>query len=346
MNYETHYYKMKTKGKLKARLGVGPMSSETIEAVFRHSHFFRRQLMLISSKNQIDAKGGYVNNWTTKQYMEAINVLRKRYPQSDVKICRDHCGPGFNGIYDLKDSYRTIEDDIKNGFDLIHIDFCHFQGSNRERLTETKRAIQFALKKKPSILLEIGTDENEGTNYTIANIGELEREIDFFQEFCKPEFYVVQTSSLIMEINQVGSFNKAFIERISKLLDSKEVKLKEHNADYLSKNQIALRDGYIGAFNIAPQLGVVQTSLTLTKCLTYGIQWEKFADLVYTGGRWKKWLQNNGPENKMLCVLIAGHYHFSSPLYQEILRQLGEHEDIQEIITNQLADIIAHYDKK
>src|SRR3989344_2425835 len=337
---------MKTKGALKARLGVGPMSSETIEAVFRYSHFFRRQLMLIASKNQIDANGGYVNNWTTKQYASEIKVLRERYPQSDVKICRDHCGPGFNGVHVLDDTYRTIEDDIKNGFDLIHIDFCHFRGSNGERLAETKRAVEFCLKLKPSILLEIGTDENEGTNYTIANIGELEREIDFFRGFCKPEFYVVQTSSLIMEINQVGSFNKPFVERVSRLLDSKEVKLKEHNADYLSKDQIALREGLIGAFNIAPQLGVVQTSLTLAKCLAYGIAWEKFAELAYNGGRWKKWLRTNGPENKMLCVLIAGHYHFSSPIYQEILNQLGEREDIQEIITNQLMDIIAHYDKK
>ena len=337
---------MKTKGILKAGLGVGPMSSETIEAVFRHSHFLRSQVMLIASKNQIDAKGGYVNNWTTKEYMNEIKALRKRYPQSDVKICRDHCGPGFNGIHDLDDSYRTIEDDIKNGFDLIHIDFCHFKGSNKERLAETKRAIQFCLKKNPKILLEIGTDENEGTNYTVANIGELEREIDFFQGFCKPEFYVVQTSSLIMEINQVGSFNKTFVERVSKLLDGKQVKLKEHNADYLSTEEIALRKGLIGAFNIAPQLGVVQTTITLSKCLMYGIQWEKFADLVYEGGRWKKWLQNNGPENKMLCVLIAGHYHFSSPIYQEMLEKLAKHEDIKEGITNQLMEIVAHYDKR
>src|SRR3989344_8240415 len=92
----------KTLGKIRASLGIGPMSSEAIEATFRYSHYHRNQLMLIASKNQIDAKGGYVNGWTTKQYMDEINVLRKQYPQSDVKICRDHCGPGFNGIHDLE----------------------------------------------------------------------------------------------------------------------------------------------------------------------------------------------------------------------------------------------------
>ena len=54
--------------KLSATLGIGPMSSEIIEAVFRFSHYYRKQLMLIASKNQIDYSGGYVNNWNTAQY--------------------------------------------------------------------------------------------------------------------------------------------------------------------------------------------------------------------------------------------------------------------------------------
>ena len=55
---------------IKANLGIGPMSSETIEAVYRFSNFHRKQIMLIASKNQIDYSGGYVNKWTTKEYAE------------------------------------------------------------------------------------------------------------------------------------------------------------------------------------------------------------------------------------------------------------------------------------
>ena len=69
--------------------------------------------MLIASKNQIDHSGGYVNNWTTDQYMKFIKEMIGKYPQSQVKICRDHCGPGFNGIHDIGDTYKTIESDIK-----------------------------------------------------------------------------------------------------------------------------------------------------------------------------------------------------------------------------------------
>ncbi len=75
----------------KLQLGIGPMSSEITEAVFRYSHFHRRPLMLIPSKNQVDASGGYVNNWTTKQFMEYVNKMRETYPNSQVKVCRDHC---------------------------------------------------------------------------------------------------------------------------------------------------------------------------------------------------------------------------------------------------------------
>ena len=299
--------------------------------------------MLIASKNQIDYKGGYVNSWTTKEYMNFIKEMRKTYPLAKVKICRDHCGPGFNGIYDLKDVYKTIDADIKSGFDLIHIDFCKHKGSNEEKLKEAKKAIQYCLKLNPKIELEIGTDENQGTNYSLPNLKEWEREIDFFQKFSKPTYYVVQTGSLVMEINQVGNFNKSFIEKVSKLIRSKGLKLKEHNADYLSVEEIKDRTGIVDAMNIAPQLGVVQTITVLSRCLIYGIRFDDFIGEVYAGKKWQKWMLNNTPENKMLCALIAGHYHFSSKAYKDIMRELDEREDIKEVIMNSVINIIKHY---
>ncbi len=327
-------------------LAVGPMSSEIIEAVFYYANFFRVPLMLIASKNQIDHAGGYVNNWTTKEYMAFIGEMRKLYPMASVKICRDHCGPGFNGKTDLKDVYKTIEEDIKNGFDLIHIDFCHFPGNQAERLKEAKKAVLRCLKLKPSIELEIGTDENRGTNYSLPNIEEWEREIDFFQKFCKPTFYVVQTGSLVMEIGQVGTFNRPFTEKISQVIKAKGLKLKEHNADYLTKAEIYERRGLVDAMNNAPQFGVVQTQTVLARALIYGIKINDFLEESYHGGKWKKWMLDNSPENKALCSVIAGHYHFSSKAYKDIIRQLAERENIKEIIMNNIINVIQHYVKE
>ena len=122
-----------------SNLGIGPMSTEVIEAVYRYSHFHRKELMLIASKNQIDYSGGYVNDWNTKQYSDFLKKMDREYSYSIVKNCRDHCGPGFNGNMSMDDTYKTIDSDVENDFDLIHIDLCHYHGSNEERLNESKK---------------------------------------------------------------------------------------------------------------------------------------------------------------------------------------------------------------
>jgi len=329
---------------INSNLGLGPMSSEIIEAIFRVSHYQRKELMIIPSKNQIDYNGGYVNNWDTKEFMKFIKEMKEKYPNSEVKICRDHCGPGFNGNFDLEDTYKTIKADIENGFDLIHIDFYHFKGSKEEMLNESKRAIEYCLRLNPNIMLEIGTDENEGINFNLMNINELENEIDFFKSFCNPEFYVVQTGSLVKEINQAGNFNKSFIESISRVLKSRGLKLKEHNADYLSKEDIEIRKDIVDAMNIAPQLGVIQTKIVLTKCLMYGVPFNEFLEEVYNGGKWKKWMHQSNP-TKLLCTLIAGHYHFSSEPYLRIIEELEKRRNIKEDLINSIIEVIEHYEK-
>jgi hypothetical protein len=327
-------------------LGIGPMSSEVVEAVFRCSHYLRRPLMLIPSKNQVDYNGGYVNNWTTQEFMQYIKTMRERYPNSKVKVCRDHCGPGFNGNHDLNDVHNSIRSDVENGFDLIHIDFCHFQGTKEERFQASKEAIELCLKLKPNIEIEIGTDENEGINFSLVNLHELEEEIDFFKSFCNPLYYVVQTGSLVKEINQVGKFNNEFMPKVQELLKSKGLQLKEHNADYLSQEDILTRKGIVDAMNIAPQMGAVQTMFILKKCLMYGIDFNEFVEDSYNSEKWKKWLYKNKPENKFICACIAGHYRFGKKPYQKIIKQLEEREDIHENIINEIMEVIKHYDWK
>ena len=72
---------------INSNLGIGPMSSEVIEAVFRYSHFFRKELMLIVSKNQVDYSGGYVNLWNTEQYSSFLKKMKDKYSNSNVKNC-------------------------------------------------------------------------------------------------------------------------------------------------------------------------------------------------------------------------------------------------------------------
>jgi hypothetical protein len=75
----------------------------------------------------------------------------------------------------------------------------------------------------------------------------------------------------------------------------------------------------------------------------YGIPVDDFLEEVYQGGKWKKWMNNNTADNKMLCSVIAGHYHFAKPAYLHLIEQLSKREDIKETIINVISEVIEHY---
>lgn len=310
------------------------MSPEIVEAVFSYSEKTGEPLMLIASKNQIDWDGGYVNYWTTKHYVNYINKLKAQYPKAQVYVCRDHCGPGFKND-DLSDVYKTIDSDIENNFDLIHVDFCHYKGSRKELLFESKKAIEYIVKKKSDMLLEVGTDENAGA--FLNDVDAIEKDMAFFSAAVPLEFFVVQTGSLVKEQNQVGGFNAEFIARIQERAKKYNVGLKEHNGDYIEQAEIQKRKDIIDAVNVAPQFGVLQTTLTLQKCHTYGIDFTDFLNEAYQSGKWKKWLHHNTPENKYLCSIIAGHYVFSGLAYRRLVDKIGKHEDFGKLISQEMS---------
>ena len=329
-----------------SKIGIGPMSEEVIEAVFRYSQNENTPLLLIASKNQIDWDGGYVNNWTTKEYTNYTAALKKKYPNAKVYLCRDHCGPGFKNS-DLKDVYHTIDADIEHDFDLIHIDFCHFPGYRNQVFEESKKAIEYLLKQKPDMLIEVGTDENSGTILSSGSqdIRKVEEEMKFFTQIAPVHFFVCQTGSLVKEVNQVGKFNQNFMQLARQLADVYHVNLKEHNADYIDAESIKQRHGLIDAVNIAPQYGVLQTKITIQKATTYGIDYTDFLDESYKSGKWRRWLHQNDEQNKLLCAIIAGHYVFESPAYKKLYEKISRHEDLRGEIINATMKNIHHYNQ-
>jgi hypothetical protein len=289
--------------------------------------------MLISSKNQIDWDGGYVNRWTTKEYTVYISKLKKQYPKAKVYVCRDHLGPGFKN-YDLKDVYQTIDSDIENNFDLIHVDFCHFKGDRQDLLLESKKAIEYIRSQKPDMLLEVGTDENAGA--FLEDVDAIEKDMAFFSSVAPLQFFVVQTGSLTKEQNQAGGFNAGFISKIKERSQKYNLGLKEHNGDYIEKSEIGKRKGLIDAINVAPQFGVMQTMLSLQKCHTYGIDFTDFLHEAYQSRKWEKWLNKNTQDNKFLCSVLAGHYIFAGDAYKRIYEKISAHEDFRAVIVAEM----------
>ena len=329
---------------IKSRLGLGPMSPEIIEGIIKASSFLKKSFMLISTQNQIDWNRGYVNNWNTEEYVDFVNELKKKYKLNDLKnhiyLCRDHCGPNFktSGSCDVS---KTINDDILNGFDLIHIDFSMISKDKKIVLSETKKTIKKILKMNPDMKIEIGTEENTGI--IKGGIKEIEEEFNFLSDVIKPEFYVVQTGSLIREIYQYGTFNKRFVNSVHNILKKNGVKLKEHNSDYLDYESINIRKGIVDAMNIAPQLGVLQTTMVINEAITYGLDIKPFIECSYKSKKWKKWLFKSTRDNKMLCSIIAGHYNFTTDEYKRLIAKLEKHIDIKSIVINKIFNLVKYY---
>jgi len=70
------------------RFFIGPMSKNIVDEVIRFANETDTEMVLIPSRRQVDWNGGYVNNWTTEEF---VNYVRSR--TSNVIIERDHGGP-------------------------------------------------------------------------------------------------------------------------------------------------------------------------------------------------------------------------------------------------------------
>ena len=75
---------------------IGPMSKNVVDAVMEFCDEGGHSIGLIASRRQVEWNGGYVNNWTTKEFAE--------YTKKIFSV-RDHAGPGQGQFTD--DGYTS-----------------------------------------------------------------------------------------------------------------------------------------------------------------------------------------------------------------------------------------------
>ena len=97
------------------KLFIGPMSKNIVDVVIERCNDSDDKIGLIPSRRQIEHNGGYVNNWTTDEFVEYV-----RTRSSNVILQRDHAGP-FQGKEE-DDGLKSLSADAMACFDLIHID--------------------------------------------------------------------------------------------------------------------------------------------------------------------------------------------------------------------------------
>ncbi len=378
MSLQKHLKNYK-EGKNCTLLCIGPMSKNCVDASIELADDYQSPLILIASRRQIDSKqfgGGYVENWTTKQFSNYVN---KWDLNNNVILARDHGGPWQNEHEKIKNmnlneamqsAKESFKEDIDAGFQILHIDpslDIHSQPDIDQVLDRIYELYDFcwsyAQKQNKDIIFEIGTEEQSGSNNTKE---ELEYTLEKMKNFCFtnklpfPSFVVIQAGTKVMETKNIGSFDSAVrIEnelppeiQIPKMIDicnKYEIFMKEHNTDYLSTESLKWQPRLgIHAANVAPEFGVAETRALIEILDKYGYAnlLDKFIQISYDSMKWKKWMLNNTKASDFDKAIIAGHYIFSSDSFIEIKSEASKSiKNLDDYLKNKVKQSIYRYMK-
>ena len=365
-------------------LGVGPMSKNCVDTIIEIANERLVPMLLIPSRRQVECRefgGGYVNGWSTEEFAEYV---RERDRFGYTVLCRDHGGPWQNtfeveGEFGLGEAMasakRSYEVDILSDFKVIHLDpsIDPFEDPDidevlRRMFELLDFCVSVARTYGKEIYFEVGTEETAGR---IQDMRDFEYFLNGTREFCEerqyglPVFAVGQTGTLVKETTNVGTFQIPFrtpgvlppevhIPRLVKMTEAYGFVLKEHNADYLPDDVMEQHPKLgIHAANIAPQLGVVETTVILKICdrVEMTKEKERFIRLVVESNKWMKWMMPDSAADDFQKCVIAGHYVFSTPEFKEINHELDYRAkslgiDLDSEIRSELKALIVGFAKK
>lgn len=339
-------------------LGVGPMSTNVIQACFELAKENNFPLMFIASRNQIDLKkygGGYVNGWDQFEFVKNIKKTAEELNFPHYYICRDHGGPWQrdeerNAHLPINEAMTIAKEsfaaDIEAGFDLLMVDPTKdpFVAGKTVAmdfvLDKTVELIEFCEQERKKrhidhLSYEVGTEETNGGLTTTKEydlfLKKLKKELKN-RNLPNPIFAVGQTGTLVKSTTQAGKFDSAVAKKLSAMAYSHGVYLKEHNGDYLDDASLIKHiPAKVAAVNVAPQFGTEETRAYLSLCevefnlselglleTTSSLKDSLLKEAVKTG-RWKKWVSEKSQKMDYEEILK------DSKLSSEILEIAGHY---------------------
>lgn len=336
-------------------LGVGVVSQTTADAAVQLANEHSVPLMLIPSRRQVDMDplgSGYVCGWNAQRFADHV---RERDADNQIILCRDHGGPWQNSseiarrlspeqaLASAKASYR---EDIEAGFQVIHIDPSvtpDGEPTEEEALDRLFELYAFcketAAELGRDIAIEVGTEEQDSmSRSSVAFFAQLQRIVAFCDEhgFTKPTFVVAQTGTKVMETRNVGLLDSPYridgavpteilIPRLIEGLKRFGILLKQHNTDYLS-DEVLRWHPFLGihAANVAPEYGVVESRalLFILEAKRLKPLRDRFLEIAYESKKWVKWMLPDTRATDRDRAIIAGHYVFSTPPFEELRKEI------------------------
>ena len=308
---------------------IGPMSKNVVDAVIEFTEETNNKIGFIPSRRQVEYNGGYVNNWTTKEFSKYVN--------GRVLIERDHGGAGQG--YKDDDGYKSFKYDYEN-FDIIHIDPWKAYPNFDDGLKETLATINYIHNMNPNTLFEVGTEEAI-RKFTPDDLDKLLKELSHFEFFDNIKYAVVQSGvglDLGKRVN-TGNFDLDRLKDFIRVCKRWGKLSKEHNGDYLTSKDVKVRfEAGLDSLNIAPEFGQLETLCYLEHM---GDDIEDYYKICYDSKRWEKWVSDDfvPEDNKEELIKICGHYVLSDKRFLDIKPNIDS--KIKSTIKNKLRNLLA-----
>lgn len=329
-----------------SRVGVGPMSKNAVDATINVATRANQPLMLIPSRRQVETAsqgGGYVEGWNTVTFTDYV---RSNDPAGLVLLCRDHGGPyqspreraeRLDIDAAMASALESYKEDIRRGFDLLHIDTSMDLDGVAEPEAAVRRAValygecvEYSRSIGAETMFEIGfEDQGHDTNQPSEFEDQLDEALALLhkEDLPMPTFVVAQTATKVVEMRNVGAMVTApsavtfAVRALVDITERRGIALKAHNCDYLDDKTItALSTAGVHAMNVAPEFGVVETTafIDLLGELGLRVQVERFLALAYESRSWVKWMAPDTAATDYDRAVIAGHYVYNTDHFREI----------------------------
>ena len=315
----------------KIKFYIGPMSKNIVDAILEFVEETNMKIGFIPSRRQVEYNGGYVNNWTTKEFSKYVN--------GKVILERDHGGPGQG--YENDNGVTSFIEDSKY-LDIIHIDPWKAFHQYKDGLECTINSIKQLYGLNPNVLFEVGTEEAI-RRFSVSEFHDLLTDLSVqlpLEMFSNIQYAVVQSGvelDLGKRIN-TGIFDSDRLSDMVQICREFSILSKEHNGDYLTNGQVKTRfDLGLDSINIAPEFGQLETLCYLEEM---NINIEDYYKICYNSKRWKKWVDNDfvPEDNKNELIKICGHYVLSDEKFKRIKPNIDD--KIIRRIKNKLKELV------
>jgi fructose/tagatose bisphosphate aldolase len=322
---------------------IGPMSKNVVDTIIEFCNKTNNTIGLIPSRRQIEWDGGYVNNWTTKEFTEYIKSKTDK-----ILLVRDHSGPKQGQIDD--DGYFSLSEDCKC-LDIIHIDPWKKYQIFSEGVEETIKMIKYCHNLNPDIQYEVGTEEaiRRFESYELNDLVHQLKSRLKLEVFNQIKYLVIQSGTSLKGINQTGNYDSIRLKEMIDVCKYHNLISKEHNGDYIPVSIINEKFKLgLDCINIAPEFGLVETLTYLDeieKNWDFGAM-ENFWKICFESKKWKKWVNESFDPyiQKRDLIKICGHYVLSYPEFIKDIKNKFPNIDqkIKNNIKNKLNELYGY----